>query len=334
MNQTEALKKYTKLKKYYDFKLIFEYLETLRKTGITNMFGAAPFLYIGKERLEHEFKYKNIPDEEEFEELLDMSEDVKNDIVRGSYTQLQDNSDSSNFIRSVERKVQNDARDILMIWSALKGKAIKENTLIRRILKEEVNRKYNRLTPNQYDVVYKLIDKIFKGLELEWQTKEDTYGDVRINFCRNGKKVGLFTGGDEPGWDDDTPEGTKIEPYTNLMIDKSIINQIQSVFKIRKTLILHMITEFFEDNYLNEVSSKFGIQFDNMEDASEHEFRNHVCNSVLDKGRPNLSREEQLDWIQSTGRGRNTWERKSDKELERSFIDIWRIEKENELKGR
>jgi len=206
--------------------------------------------------------------------------------------------------------------------------------LIRHILKEEVNRKYNRLTPNQYETVYKLIDKIFKGLEFEWKTKEDTYGDVRINFCSNGKKVGLFVGGDEPGFDDDEPEGTKINPYTQLIIDNSIVSQIQSVFKIRKVLILHMITEFFEDNYLNQASSKFGIQFDDLEDASEYDFRNKVCDFVLDKGRPNLSREEQLDWIESTGRGRNTWERKSDKELERSFIDIWRIEKDNELKGR
>lgn len=204
--------------------------------------------------------------------------------------------------------------------------------LIKQILSETIQRKYHRLTPNQYDKVNKLIKMIFNGLVLEYMGKNETYGDVRVNFCRNGKLVGLFTGGDTSGWDSEEDDNTTITPYTRLGLDPSIFDQIQKVFNIRKSQITQLISDFFEDNYLDQVSSKLGIQFNDMEDVTEYDFENSVCNSVLDVGMPNFqTREEKLDWIESTGRGREYWDKKSDKDLDLTFRQIWRIERENEL---
>jgi len=69
--------------KVFNVKFLQKYLIALRDSGITNMFGAAPYLYMGKERIEHEFKYKNIPNEDDFEEVLSMANQAQAEMING-----------------------------------------------------------------------------------------------------------------------------------------------------------------------------------------------------------------------------------------------------------
>ena len=64
-------------------KFLNEYLKKVRESSIVNMFGAAPYLYMGKDRIEHEFKYKDIGNEEAFEEVLEMSNLAQSEMIRG-----------------------------------------------------------------------------------------------------------------------------------------------------------------------------------------------------------------------------------------------------------
>jgi hypothetical protein len=203
--------------------------------------------------------------------------------------------------------------------------------LIKKILIDE-STKYKRVDDNLNSKIIKFIQSIFNSTKLTYQTQEETYGDVRIEFCRNNKEVGLFVGGDEAGWDDyDTPEGTKIEPYSQLMIEKRIVDQITTLFKIRKNLALNFIVEYFEDNYFEELNQKFNIKFDGVDEVSEYDFKGQPCMHVLDQSRPNFrTREEKLEFIRSTGRG-NWGQDKSDKELDKFVKDLWRKEKLDEL---
>jgi len=57
--------------KFFNMKFLHEYLKDVRESSIVNMFGASPYLYMGRERIEHEFKYKEIHDEEAFETVLE-----------------------------------------------------------------------------------------------------------------------------------------------------------------------------------------------------------------------------------------------------------------------
>ena len=49
---------------------------------------------------------------------------------------------------------------------------------------------------------------------------------------------------------DDEDEETKIGPYAGISFDKKIVSQISTTFNIRRTLVLHLLTEYFEDNFL------------------------------------------------------------------------------------
>lgn len=53
MNNVETLK-------YFNLKFLKKYLLMVREASFTNMLEAGPYLYMGKERIEHEFKYKTL----------------------------------------------------------------------------------------------------------------------------------------------------------------------------------------------------------------------------------------------------------------------------------
>jgi len=123
------LKKYTQLKKHYPIKKIADYFNILQRTGITNMHGGAQFLYMGKKIIEHEYTYKHIPNEEAFEELLDHADEVRQSMIYGAYKQVYAQEDvlgDDRHVRSVERKIQKDAQELLVIWMHFKGNVINE----------------------------------------------------------------------------------------------------------------------------------------------------------------------------------------------------------------
>lgn len=172
----EIMKKYHKMAKFYDLRPIFDFLELLRESGIVNMFGASPFLYAGKQFIEDEVKRKNNNsrwwsdseddeenDDEEFDsekeeiyqKLIDMADDTRNRMIQGAMKSIE-NQDDENFIRSLQRKIQKDATDIVMIWGNFKGKVIKEsyfkkkkpiqnktiNFLFRRVSKQDLDNEF------------------------------------------------------------------------------------------------------------------------------------------------------------------------------------------------
>ena len=200
--------------------------------------------------------------------------------------------------------------------------------LIRQILREEIQSKYRRLSPELSNAITKMISSLFRSMRVEYRDPKRAYGSVSVEFCLNGRIVVDFSGGDEPGWDDDDDEGTKIDPYAGITFDKKIVDQITSTFKIRRSLALHLLTEYFEDHYINDISEKYGIQFNDLDDADEHDYGNRLCESELIKDIPNYDREQILDYIESTGRGRKHWEEQDDEQLQISFEHIWIKQKE------
>jgi hypothetical protein len=57
------------------------------ESGITNMLGAAPYLYMGKDRIKHEFKYKDI-DEDSSEKVLEKANQSQSEMINGTIKAL------------------------------------------------------------------------------------------------------------------------------------------------------------------------------------------------------------------------------------------------------
>jgi hypothetical protein len=131
----KASEKFNDLSEYYDIKLIKKFLDALRLSSVTNMHQAGQYLYLGRERIEHEHKYNEFSDdkEEAFNDVLDMAEEVRNEMIKGAFSSIDDknqgndNDDEdeldSRYLGSVEQKMKRDAQDLLTLWMELKGNA-------------------------------------------------------------------------------------------------------------------------------------------------------------------------------------------------------------------
>ena len=87
-NKSTDLTQHAMLVKHFNMLFIKRYLNKLREASVVNMFSAAPYLYMGKERLAHEHKYSDT--NEAFDELVDMADKAQGEMVNGVISILED----------------------------------------------------------------------------------------------------------------------------------------------------------------------------------------------------------------------------------------------------
>jgi len=98
--------------RFFNMKFLNEYLKKVRESSIVNMFGAAPYLYMGKDRIEHEFKYKDIGNEEAFEEVLEMANLAQSEMIRGVMNVL-DHEGKEHDLNTINRYIQRYSHMVL-----------------------------------------------------------------------------------------------------------------------------------------------------------------------------------------------------------------------------
>ena len=69
--------------KNFNMKFLKDYLIMVKNSGIVNMFASGPYLYMGKNRIEHEFKYSNVKNDEEFELVLENADRAQAEMING-----------------------------------------------------------------------------------------------------------------------------------------------------------------------------------------------------------------------------------------------------------
>jgi hypothetical protein len=75
--------------KFFKMGFLYKYLKLVRKASIVNMFQAPPYLWMGSERIKHEYKYKDIHNEEAFDEMVDMSDQAQAEMINGVINYLE-----------------------------------------------------------------------------------------------------------------------------------------------------------------------------------------------------------------------------------------------------
>ena len=104
--------------KHFNMKFLQKYLLMVRASGITNMYGASPYLYMGRERIEHEFKYKDVPNEEAFEEVLDHANQSQAEMINGVINYLEEKGIEED-MSSINRYLQRFATKIVQTYTFL-----------------------------------------------------------------------------------------------------------------------------------------------------------------------------------------------------------------------
>ena len=98
--------------KNFNMKFLNEYLKMIKDSGIVNMLGAATYLYMGKKRIQHEFEYKNISNEDEFGTVLDNADQAQAEMINGVMNVLgSENKEMS--LENINRYLKNYSTKVL-----------------------------------------------------------------------------------------------------------------------------------------------------------------------------------------------------------------------------
>lgn len=111
-NRDERIIERLPMIKHFNRIFLQKYLLKLRDSGITNMMVAAPYLWMGRDRLEHEMKYKNIPNEEIFEELLGMADQSQAEMISGTISYLEEKGQELD-LNNINRDLRRNSSEIV-----------------------------------------------------------------------------------------------------------------------------------------------------------------------------------------------------------------------------
>lgn len=95
------------LRRSMDLPYFLEYFKLLRKSGITNMFGSSPFVYMDSKHLDRYYG-EGKEDNEDFQNLLEIQDDARNKFLSGlvKYAELKNiDLDDDYRINSLARKL-------------------------------------------------------------------------------------------------------------------------------------------------------------------------------------------------------------------------------------
>jgi hypothetical protein len=102
--------------KNFDYRFLRNYLEKIRESGIINMFGAAPLLYAGAEHIDRYYG-ENPPNEEAFQEVLEMANDSKDKMIQGTVKCLEEKGKPIE-LESVQREIKNYSEKVWKFFVA------------------------------------------------------------------------------------------------------------------------------------------------------------------------------------------------------------------------
>ena len=133
--------------------------------------------------------------------------------------------------------------------------------LIRKILKEEINKKFTKPNEKLDSLVYNWLDNYFEGAKI-YKNESWKYYSFHFEFCKNGREIAdLKVRFDDksPDWgpSDKRPTSERSVHEVWLYIYPDMINELLTDIPIRKNYLLYLIEEWFEDTKLDEIQKEF-----------------------------------------------------------------------------
>ncbi len=99
--------------KHFNMRFLYQYLKMIRESGIVNMLGASPYLYMGRDRIKHEFEYKDIPHEDEFEKVLENANQSQAEMINGVIKVLESEKKETS-LENINRYLNRYSNKVLM----------------------------------------------------------------------------------------------------------------------------------------------------------------------------------------------------------------------------
>jgi hypothetical protein len=174
--------------------------------------------------------------------------------------------------------------------------------LIRKILKEEVNKKYPKPNESLDKIVYSWLDNYFEGSQIYKSEYWKNYG-FGFQFCKNGREISKLRvelDDKSPDWgprDRRLPSERSVDKVM-LFIYPVMVDELQSDIPIRKNYLLYLIEEWFEDTKLDEIQKGFNrndLSLDNVL-VFENKKKGDICVPPITKPE-GITQQEMMDYI-------------------------------------
>ena len=106
--------------KHFKMKFFRDYLLKLRDCGVTNMFGASPYLYMGRDRMKIDFQYHR-KDDEICDEVLELANLAQAEMITGVMKLLESQGKEPN-LDNINRNIRTYSTKILENYMHLLAK--------------------------------------------------------------------------------------------------------------------------------------------------------------------------------------------------------------------
>ncbi len=177
--------------------------------------------------------------------------------------------------------------------------------LIRKILKEEINKKFSKPNEQLDSIVYNWLDNYFEGSQIYKEEYWKYYG-FTFQFCKNGREIAdlrIEFDDRSPDWgpSDKRPTSERSVKEVMLYIYPIMVNELVTDIPIRKNYLLYLIEEWFEDTKLDEIQQGFNRNDLSLDYVSVFESRNkgEICVPPIQKPE-GITMQEMMDYIRKT----------------------------------
>ena len=169
--------------------------------------------------------------------------------------------------------------------------------LIRHILKEEVNKKYPKPTPNVEKLIYNWLNDYFDGAQM-YQMKDYAFS-YTFEWCNGGMEIAQAVvdfDHDHDAWNDNRKTSERDFESGEFWIPKDIMNNLQTDIPVRRNYLRYIVEEWFEDTLLEKIKSGLGRNDISIDDFSEHPKKSQVCVPPVSKPEE-VTDDEMIDFI-------------------------------------
>ena len=174
--------------------------------------------------------------------------------------------------------------------------------LIKKILLQEVSKKYPKPNESLDKIVYRWLDNYFEGSQIR-KSEYWKYHSFNFEFCKDGREIAdLRVGFDDRspafGPRDKRPTNERSVDKVNLFIYPVMVDELLLDIPIRKNYLLYLIEEWFEDTKLDEIQQRFNrndLSLDNVS-VFEHKKKGDICVPPITKPE-GVTSKEMMDYI-------------------------------------
>jgi len=194
--------------------------------------------------------------------------------------------------------------------------------LIKRILHEEVQRRFTKSNPNIERVIIKHMEGLISDATRIVIPPEENYGNFNEEWCKGGKVVlesrYYFNSDDDYGDDE--------EKFYNgsLFVNKDDVDFLSKILQVRRAYVLNVITEWYDEKYATKFGEETGHPELEIYETSETDSYSK-CYEMVNTS--NLSREEMINYLDKhTLHKLSELEKFSDDELTSKYRSVYNIQ--------